>query len=330
MHHFIFLKASSCEMTTYMFHDYENTPDVFVINKVLPFSGKFNRLIGDAATRFMNSRIFQAAYTLFLFVLNPLKNVPVEKDSFYLLFLNIPSREFTANYLKHFLKKHPNCTPVMLFIDPIDNYMSAYAHNLTKQIPQFLCMTYDPSDAQKYGYYHTMCIYSKYSLKETTPLYDIYFSFTGMNRLESVQAVTTHFLENQVNANIIIAGEPAHEQYIKEHTNGIHFLKSRKTYMDVLEDVSQSNCILEILQEGHSGTTLRYYEAICYNKKLLTNNKNIVNLPFYNPNYMKIFEKPEDIDCDWLKKREPVSYGYDNRFSPINLLEEIITLNSNS
>lgn len=326
MSKYIFMKASSCEMTAYMFHEYEKSSEITVINKILPFSGKTNRLIGDAATKFIHSNFIQTVYSCFIHFLNPFKNIPINTETTYLLFLNIPSREITASYLKSFLKKHPNCIPVMIFIDPIDNYMSRYAHKLTKQIPQFLCLTYDPKDAQTYGYHHTMCIYSTYDLPANEPAYDIYFSFSGMKRLEQVQDITDYFIQNQVNANIIIAGEPAHEQYIKTQTRGISFLKSRKTYPEVLDDVSRSNCLLEILQEGHSGATLRYYEAVCYNKKLLTTNKNIVNLPFYNPDYMKIFEKPEDIDCNWIKRHEKVSYGYDGRFSPMCLLAEIDSL----
>lgn len=326
----IFMKATSHELSDYMLRDLEKLPNVTVVNKILPFSRKLNRLIGDGATRFLNVPILQFCYSVFISILNPFKNIPVGSEPTYILFQNISSREVTPSYLKRFLKKHPNCIPVMLFTDPIDNYMSRYAKRLTEKIPAFHCMTYDPADAQRYGYHYTINIYSANELESVTPQYDIYFSFTGVNRLSTVQAVTDCFLKEQVNANIIIAGEPALAQYIKEHSRGIQFLKSRKTYPEVLKDVSASNCLLEVLQEGHTGATLRYYEAVCYNKRLLTNNKNIVNLPFYNPNYMKVFEKPQDIDCEWLKSHEPVSYGYDGRFSPIHLLEEMEKLTQNN
>lgn len=94
----------------------------------------------------------------------------------------------------------------------------------------------------------------------------------------------------------------------------------------MIEVEVKSNCILEVLATGQSGATLRYYEAVCYNKKLLTNNKNIVNLPFYNPEWMHVFENTEDIDWGWVKERVPVDYHYDGRFSPIHLIDRIIEL----
>ena len=100
----------------------------------------------------------------------------------------------------------------------------------------------------------------------------------------------------------------------------------RIPYSEVVEKNKASNCILEIISSGQSGASLRYYEAVCYNKKLLTNNKNVVNLPFYNPDYIHVFEKPEDIDWDWVKERIQVDYHYDGRFSPTHLIDKIIEL----
>ena len=38
----------------------------------------------------------------------------------------------------------------------------------------------------------------------------------------------------------------------------------RKSYDEVLNEIQSCECILEILQQGQSGVTLRYYEAISY------------------------------------------------------------------
>lgn len=329
MSHFFFLKATPGELISYMFKDFESQSNVTVLKKILPFSGNINRLVGDVVTRFIDVKPIQWGYSLLHALLNPLKNLPLGPNKNFLIFVNFSAREISCIYLKKYLKHHPNCIPVMLFLDPIDSYLSIYAKRLTEQIPQFLCLTYDQGDAQKYGYHHTMNFYSAHTLENLNFQQDVYFSFSGIDRLEIVQSIANRFQNEHVNANIIIAGEAKHEEYIRANTTGIKFLKSRTSYADILTEISRSNCLLEILKTGYSNSTLRYYEAVCYNKKLLTNNKNVVNFPFYNPNYIKIFEKPEDIDCEWLKKQEPVSYGYDGRFSPISLLDEIVALSQN-
>ena len=57
-----------------------------------------------------------------------------------------------------------------------------------------------------------------------------------------------------------------------------------------------------------------------YNKKLLTNNYSICNLPFYNSKYMKSFQTFEDIDLEWVRRKEIINYGYTNEFSPVKIL----------
>ena len=41
-------------------------------------------------------------------------------------------------------------------------------------------------------------------------------------------------------------------------------------------------------------------------KKLLTNNYSICNLPFYNSKYIKCFQTFEDIDLEWVRRKENI------------------------
>ena len=75
----------------------------------------------------------------------------------------------------------------------------------------------------------------------------------------------------------------------------------------------------------HTGLSLRPYEAVCYNRKLLTNNKSILDFPYYDSRYMQYFETVEEIDWDWVKEDIPVDYGYDCKFSPMRLLEHMVS-----
>lgn len=94
-------------------------------------------------------------------------------------------------------------------------------------------------------------------------------------------------------------------------------------YSEVIKKDIHSNCLLEIINPGQTGCTFKMKEAIILNKKLLTNNISVKYLPFYNPNYIHIFNDVSDIDFSWVKKKESVEYNYDNRFSPINLFSKL-------
>lgn len=71
------------------------------------------------------------------------------------------------------------------------------------------------------------------------------------------------------------------------------FYQEGLAYATVLKHVNASRCIVEILQTGQSGMTIRTLEALFFNKKLITNNHEIVKEPFYNPNNIYIIGKDE-------------------------------------
>ena len=81
---------------------------------------------------------------------------------------------------------------------------------------------------------------------------------------------------------------------------------------------------MEILQKNQHGATLRYFEAVCYNKKLLTNNKDIIYYPFYNSKWMKVFTNISEIDIEWLRTNENIDYKYSGEFSPKLLIDKIL------
>ena len=62
--------------------------------------------------------------------------------------------------------------------------------------------------------------------------------------------------------------------------------------------LQSSRCIIDIAQEGQVGFTRRPIEALFFNKKLITNNVEIMKFDFYRNNNIFILgkDKLEDID----------------------------------
>lgn len=104
---------------------------------------------------------------------------------------------------------------------------------------------------------------------------------------------------------------------------GLRFSAGLIPYRELLARAMSANCLLELVQPGQRTQTLRYFEAVCYGKKLLTNNPGVRELPFYDERYMRVFEEPGDIDVAWVRQREHVSYGYGGEFSPARILDII-------
>ena len=42
-----------------------------------------------------------------------------------------------------------------------------------------------------------------------------------------------------------------------------------------------------------------------------------------NEKYMKVFETLDDIDFEWVKKKEDINYNYNGEFSSLHFIEEL-------
>lgn len=72
--------------------------------------------------------------------------------------------------------------------------------------------------------------------------------------------------------------------------------KEQMSYNQYLEKLCESRVILEIVQMGQTGNTMRMMEALFYKKKVITNNKNVIKMDFYDPTYIYVFEKIDDLN----------------------------------
>ncbi len=176
-------------------------------------------------------------------------------------------------------------------------------------------LTTDPADAETHNWQYTgLHYYSKIPLHVLRKTHsDLFYAGSFLSeRGKKLLRLLDCFNANNVNCLFICPGF----RKSPDNPKGLCPIRKRISYRKMLRKMMGSNCILEVLQDGQTGSTLRYLEAVCYNKKLLTSNPRIKNYPFYDERYMKVFSSESDIDYDWVKKRETINYGYKDEFSP--------------
>lgn len=251
-----------------------------------------------------------------------LKGINWNKETkYYVIFDSASIYPIKVDYLKS-LQNEYDIKYIMVMND---HFLSPYAGPARKYISNLTfeyIFTIDNKDAEERNFIFSDAHYSIiYKPGESKVSYDICFTGLNKGRLDLLYAIYDGIQKNSLASLYRIV----HVKKSQQKYDGIIY-NQFITYEEVIKEALKCNCILEILFSGQTGATLRYYEAVCYNKKLLTNNKNVVNLPFYNPDYIHVFEKPEDIDWNWVKERVPVDYHYDGRFSPTHLIDKIIEL----
>ncbi|MGY1553108.1 hypothetical protein ACW5CM_15120 [Microbacterium sp. A588] len=181
--------------------------------------------------------------------------------------------------------------------------------------------TFDPQDARTQGFHLTPPTYfsSQAVDAKTATLRDAYFvgGFKG-GRTDTILGVLDRLTSSGASVRFDGATD-AGERVALDPPPGLILNKSWIPYREVLRHSLDSRCLVEILQGGQHAQTIRYFEAVAYNRLLLTNNPAVTTLPFYDPETMRVFTTPEDIDVDWIRNAPLPNYQYNGEFSPINL-----------
>lgn len=166
-----------------------------------------------------------------------------------------------------------------------DNLKSAQVEFLNKKYDEI--WTFDREEALKYNInYHPQFYWNKKSDSKKND-YDLVFIGVDKNRIEMIEKMDKYFSDNNLNSFIYILPDKKkkyneiYKKYLKEKT-----LK----YEEIRKITENSKSILEINKKGQSGLTLRSLEALFFEKKLITNNKNIEKYSFYNKNNIFIIK----------------------------------------
>lgn len=173
-----------------------------------------------------------------------------------------------------------------------------YDYNLIRDKVD-LATTYDKEEAVRYGiHYFREITYSKLvpEPKQVDFEQDVYFLGAAKDRMEQIITVYKYLHVNGIKCKFLIAGVKPEERYESE---GIEYIDGI-SYVENLENVIKSKCILELIQGDSSDITLRTREAIAYRRRLLTNCQ-LCNEKFFNLGQMQKFIEPSEIDLDFLK-----------------------------
>lgn len=258
-------------------------------------------------------------FKMFRRLLNPLydRTFNNEERNIYLFFYG---RLEWVNYglLDYLKRNHPDCLTVCYFQDLI----AKKKVDISKVKSQFdLVLNYDEEEAEKYSlmYAPTPFSFVKQSNMSQTDT-DVYFVGQAKERLCEIYDMFNLLSSNGFKCDFYIAGVLEDKQI---HKDGLHFIEKKFSYLENLEKVSHCKIALELMQFGAVGYTLRTWEAIAYNKVLLTNNTSLKNSKLAEKYNILTFEKIDNDVIDQLKTFKRKKYTYKNEFSPINLLKKI-------
>ena len=173
-----------------------------------------------------------------------------------------------GGYMNAYLKKRfPNASFVLYVVDLVEN-MRFNLEDAKKDFDLVCC--FDKRDAEKNALAFVLEPFSTIKLrnlnKNVEPMYDVTFVGGARNRYKTIIQVYEKLKSFGLKLNFHITEvEGTEQKYPDEIDYGW------VDFEELIDDVLNSKCVLEIMQEGaYSGTT-RYAEAMLLGRNLLTN-----------------------------------------------------------
>ena len=186
--------------------------------------------------------------------------------------------------------------------------------------------SFQKSDCEKYGFEFTDKIYSKVDIEkyavESDQKSDVYFIGLAKDRMEKIYGIFQKLTAAGFTCDFTVIVNKINN-YQKMYP-GITFKTSRLSYSTILRKIAATKCILEICADGQDGLTMRFYEAVFYNKRLITNNRSAKKSELYNADYMQIIETDDDICLERVIGQEETEYNYQGEFSPSYFIKKLI------
>ena len=300
-----------------MWSDIEKLPNGRILESALKPCGKALSTLHHIHFSFAINRKVQLPFQSIWEKQYSLSNVRLDdKKKYCVIFTDVSAARTDRKYLAK-LSKTENITLILVMV----NTMARRGSLIEKRMGYFeRVYSFDKSDCDKYGFIYHPTNYSMVSIQHDAcqVQYDAFYVGVSKGRAGTIAKVYKKIRKSGGKAQFYISGVKSEKEKVK----GIHYNQWLE-YDQVLDYIKRSNCIVEIMDGAQDGVTLRTMEAICYNKKLLTNNKSMRESDYYKSGHIQVFESPDEIDTEFVRKRESVNYNYNGEFSPVRLIEHI-------
>ncbi len=210
--------------------------------------------------------------------------------------LFIISASFYSNEIhQYILNKKNNSRIIHWYWNPVTDGVMPYRLGISS----YELWSFDKKDCQKYCMNYIPTYYFSHIILDQNEIeFDVYFIGADKGRLDKLIEVQKIIESVRLKANFHITKSKG----IKP-THDYQFMR-KISYNKVLENISKSRAILDYVQPGQEGLTQRTMESIFLKKKLITNDKNIVNYDFYKKENIFILENdPLDELSEFVKSK---------------------------
>lgn len=197
------------------------------------------------------------------------------------------------------------------------NPMSYYADIIDDVSKRWHIWTFSKDEAQKYNMLYAETFYNKLLVEKAPIETDLFFVGKDKGRREILESLNKVAMDAGLVTDINIV-------------DGVKCLYNPKyshklPYDEVRKRIARTRALVDIVQEGQTGMTQRVLESLFFQKKLITNNYSIIEMPFYNSSNIFLLGKDDKQDLKRFVERVYQDIEFDiDEFDVKNWLSRII------
>lgn len=201
-------------------------------------------------------------------------------------------KKYTSKYIAYLYDSVERCPVEHLLEDIFDEIYS-----------------FEKEDIKKYGFKET----TNYIYFDKQPVSDsknienqVLYVASFDKRLDKIFSLKKAFEKINISYRFIIVGKKTTLYKLKNWNSGklkgIKLRRKRIEQDDLKVLYSKTQVILDIVRENQTGLSFRVFEAMAFQKKLITNNTNILNYNLFNPNNILVLNGDNfDFDADFFQ-----------------------------
>ncbi len=316
--------GSSAQFHRYPLEDVLKDDNVDYIDSLLNSKSFTHRLVGRLIREKQFYRL--AKWLLKLFVYPKTKKMLLSVDRFQQVFIYYPQHFYLIEYgFIDYVKRHSmDVKHVVYFSDVrlfLKDKIKILEHYNTIVDAYYI---YDKALSVQYGIeYQPLFFSSLEAIKYDDVHYDVVYIGRAKDNLSLIHEIYRYFKTSGISVYFYLVGEI--EDAMKIQSNDIVY-GDGINYDQYLKKLSFSRCILEVGRTEKRISTLRVFESLQLNKRLITNVDHIANQPYYDEKRMRLFHQAEDIDIDFVRSNEPLKPIKESHlYSPRHFLKAIET-----
>ena len=245
----------------------------------------------------------------------------IDKSNCIFLFFEGSQYAYDEKFIRFLRRKYPDAKFVFRFTNTVSEFNEWSLSRIENNYDLIISM--DSADCQNRNWLFFPNTYNltKVNKQREEIKYDVFFLGKNKGRHDFLISIYDYLTEQGIKCLFMIGDVDKHTR--KSERDGIVYIDKSIPYSEVTNYIAESKCILEVVQEGQNGSTLRTMEAIAFEKILITNDNRLEENKYYDPENMLLFHDIKDIDSEFIKSDKKVIYKKRDIISDDRLFELI-------